>query len=249
MESCLHMTAACQHIRSPWSATTQKSSSRGRRALPSWQRRLRPVPHTRPVWPWKTMNALRRRNILLWCEGKGRLTHLAERTSTFLQVRGTGRRCPGDRDVRIHLVWRRAQLDLQILDQDLTTTVPAPGPTRGWLTEVHPIGPHPVRLLPPAPPLVTSLAPPPCLLGRPRPPGHPPDPPLDLPGLPLIHPTPPIPPPHPPFPTMGPRRQPPLCPNACLQKAHPGCLQNPSGRLVLTECHPAGPLESPQEWI
>uniref|UniRef100_A0A3Q3MQS1 Ataxin 2 n=1 Tax=Labrus bergylta TaxID=56723 RepID=A0A3Q3MQS1_9LABR len=68
------------------------------------------------------------------------------------------------------------------------------------------------------PPLVTSLAPPPCLLGRPRPPGHPPDPPLDLPGLPLTHPILPTPPPHPLFLTMGPRLQPTPCPNACLQK-------------------------------
>lgn len=61
----------------------------------------------------------------------------AERTSTFLQVRGTGRRCHGDRDVRIPLVLLRAQLDPPLLDQDLTTTVPAQGPIRGWLMEVR----------------------------------------------------------------------------------------------------------------
>lgn len=82
---CPCLTCAC-FPGSPWSGTTQKSSSRGRRVLHSLQRRLRPVPHTRPAWPSRMMNALRRRNILLWCEGKGRLTHLAGETGTHIQT-------------------------------------------------------------------------------------------------------------------------------------------------------------------
>lgn len=35
----------------------------------------------------------------------------------------------------------------------------------------------------------------------------------------------------------------------CLHpQVRPGCLQSPSGPLVLTECNPAGPLESLLEW-
>ena len=48
-----------------WSGTTLKSFLKEKHALPSWQRRLKQVPRTRPVRLWKMMSALRRRSILL----------------------------------------------------------------------------------------------------------------------------------------------------------------------------------------
>lgn len=95
---CPCLTWAC-FPGSLWSGTTRRSSSREKHVLPSWQRRLKPVPHTRPVWPWRTMTALRRRNTLLWCEGRGRLTHLAgeskntQKLRIILPMHGSVREC------------------------------------------------------------------------------------------------------------------------------------------------------------
>lgn len=65
-----------------WSGTTLKSSWKEKHALPSWQRRSKQVPRTRPAWLWRTMSALRRRSIPLWWEGNETLTHSAGKNVT-----------------------------------------------------------------------------------------------------------------------------------------------------------------------
>lgn len=65
-----------------WSGTTLKSFLREKHVLPSWRRKLKQVPRTRPAWLWRTMSALRRRSIPLWWEGRETLTHSAGENET-----------------------------------------------------------------------------------------------------------------------------------------------------------------------